>query len=598
MAAPASARPTSTASGRPTTWSRSSALPLASCATPPSWAARWPCRAACPSPRPPRPRQHAGEGAAAHRRPLRPRQRPLRLLPRRAHALFLRLLPAPRHQPRGGAAGEARAHLPRAAARARHPPARDRQRLGRAGDPRRPRARLPGDHDDDLPRAARAGDASGSRRPGSPTASRSCSEDYRDLRGSYDKLVSVEMIEAVGWRHFDEFFRRCDELLTPGGLMLLQAITIDDRLYEGEKGARSFANTHVFPGGCLPSRGPDLGSRRSRSPTCDRSGPTDITAHYPPTLAAWRRRFLDAWEQLASGRLRRALPPPLDFYLCSSEAGFRERRIGDVQAFFKARPGHRQRHAAHLRQGDGEPLLLLHGLGGSKEIWDPVMVPGHRARGDCRSICRGSGAPPLCPQARAERRQSRGGGLELLRGAGARASPRRRQLVGRLGGTGDGTRRLGRLGHRDLARRALAPSARPAPIRLAPLGAPPAPAVSVALRTRRGGSDARHLRGEAGADSRRHWAANWCWVGSTRRATRGRTGRCAATSSIRLGTPRYRSPLAWGDHDRVIGPPRPERRPPGAPFLVLPDVGHTPTWDDPELVAGVLLEGSALSTRA
>ncbi len=62
------------------------------------------------------------------------------------------------------------------------------------------------------------------------------------------------MIEAVGWRHFDEFFRRCDELLADDGLMLLQAITIDDGLYEIEKGARSFANTHVFPGGCLPSR--------------------------------------------------------------------------------------------------------------------------------------------------------------------------------------------------------------------------------------------------------------------------------------------------------------------------------------------------------
>ncbi len=79
-------------------------------------------------------------------------------------------------------------------------------------------------------------------------------EDYRDLRGRYDRLVSVEMIEAVGWQYFDEFFRRCDELLSPDGLMLLQAITIDDEIYEAEKAARSFANTHVFPGGCLPSK--------------------------------------------------------------------------------------------------------------------------------------------------------------------------------------------------------------------------------------------------------------------------------------------------------------------------------------------------------
>ena len=110
---------------------------------------------------------------------------------------------------------------------------------GGLGDPRRPRARLPGDDDDDLPRAARAGRAGGCARPASATGSRSCCEDYRDLRGTYDRLVSVEMIEAVGWQYFDDFFRRCDELLDPDGLMLLQAITIDDRpLRDREGGAQ------------------------------------------------------------------------------------------------------------------------------------------------------------------------------------------------------------------------------------------------------------------------------------------------------------------------------------------------------------------------
>ena len=60
-------------------------------------------------------------------------------------------------------------------------------------------------------------------------------EDYRDLRGRFDKLVSIEMIEAVGWQYFDVFFRRCAELLRPSGLMLLQAITVEDRAYELEK---------------------------------------------------------------------------------------------------------------------------------------------------------------------------------------------------------------------------------------------------------------------------------------------------------------------------------------------------------------------------
>jgi cyclopropane-fatty-acyl-phospholipid synthase len=161
-------------------------------------------------------------------------------------------------------------------------------------------------------------------------------EDYRDLEGHFDKLVSVEMIEAVGWRHFDEFFGRCDALLAPGGLMLLQAITIDDRLYEAEKGSRSFANTHVFPGGCLPSNG--LIDDCLRRVTSMRPVWTeDITAHYPPTLAAWRERFLAAWDQLRErgydDRFRRLWT----FYLSSSEAGFRERRIADVQTLFAKR---------------------------------------------------------------------------------------------------------------------------------------------------------------------------------------------------------------------------------------------------------------------
>ncbi len=161
--------------------------------------------------------------------------------------------------------------------------------------------------------------------------------DYRDLRGSYDKLVSVEMIEAVGWRHFDEFFRHCDALLAPGGLMLLQAITIDDHLYDAEKGARSFANTHVFPGGCLPSR--DLiASRLSRVTSMRQVWADDITAHYPPTLAAWRGRFLDAWERLRARGYDERFRRLWTFYLSSSEAGFRERRIGDLQALF-AKPG-------------------------------------------------------------------------------------------------------------------------------------------------------------------------------------------------------------------------------------------------------------------
>ena len=162
-------------------------------------------------------------------------------------------------------------------------------------------------------------------------------EDYRDLEGRYDRLVSVEMIEAVGWQYFDDFFRRCDELLTADGLMLLQAITIDDEIYEAEKGARSFANTHVFPGGCLPSK-EAIADCVARVTSMREVWLDDITAHYPPTLAAWRERFLGAWERLRPRGYDERFRRLWDFYLSSSEAGFRERRIGDVQALF-AKPG-------------------------------------------------------------------------------------------------------------------------------------------------------------------------------------------------------------------------------------------------------------------
>jgi len=158
-------------------------------------------------------------------------------------------------------------------------------------------------------------------------------QDYRDLEGRFDRLVSVEMIEAVGWQYFDDYFRRCDQLLSDDGLMLLQAITIDDRIYEFEKGAKSFANTHVFPGGCLPSQGMIAGCVE-RVTSMKQVWLDDITIHYPPTLVEWRQRFFDAWERLRARGYDERFRRLWDFYLSSSEAGFRERRIGDVQALF------------------------------------------------------------------------------------------------------------------------------------------------------------------------------------------------------------------------------------------------------------------------
>jgi cyclopropane-fatty-acyl-phospholipid synthase len=166
-------------------------------------------------------------------------------------------------------------------------------------------------------------------------------EDYRDLRGTYTKLVSLEMIEAVGWQYFDEFFRRCSELLEPDGLFFLQAIVIDDRLYEQEKASRSFSNTLIFPGGCLPSV--EVIQRSSASQT-DMSTVwlEDIGAHYARTLELWRERFIansDLAGELGYDEQFRRL---WTLWLAMSEAGFRERRLRDVQVLF-AKPQYSNR---------------------------------------------------------------------------------------------------------------------------------------------------------------------------------------------------------------------------------------------------------------
>jgi cyclopropane-fatty-acyl-phospholipid synthase len=154
--------------------------------------------------------------------------------------------------------------------------------------------------------------------------------DYRDLDGRYDKLVSIEMIEAVGWQYFDRFFERCSELLGPNGLFFLQAITVDDRAYEAEKSARSFATELIFPGGCLPSleviqrvlaRHTDL-----RTVWLD-----DISPSYALTLQHWRKRFVDARERLEELGYDEPFRRLWALWLAMSEAGFREARIRDLQ---------------------------------------------------------------------------------------------------------------------------------------------------------------------------------------------------------------------------------------------------------------------------
>jgi cyclopropane-fatty-acyl-phospholipid synthase len=156
-------------------------------------------------------------------------------------------------------------------------------------------------------------------------------DDYRDLRGSYDKLVSIEMIEAVGWRDFGTLFARCSDLLRPDGAMLLQAITIDDRAYEVEKASRSFMRTHIFPNGCLPSLEviARCVARRTDLRTVDLE---DLTPHYAETIRRWRANVEREADALAALGYDERFRRMWRMYLAYCEGGFAERRIGVVQA--------------------------------------------------------------------------------------------------------------------------------------------------------------------------------------------------------------------------------------------------------------------------
>ena len=165
-------------------------------------------------------------------------------------------------------------------------------------------------------------------------------EDYRELRGRYDKLVSIEMIEAVGHQYYDLFFSQCAKLLRHDGLMLLQAITIADQRYDAARRSVDFIQRHIFPGSTIPSVTAMLAST-TRATDMRLVHLEDIGPHYAATLRAWRENLLANLDAV------RALgyPEPFirmwEFYLCYCEGGFAERALGDVQMLL-ARPGNRR----------------------------------------------------------------------------------------------------------------------------------------------------------------------------------------------------------------------------------------------------------------
>ena len=155
-------------------------------------------------------------------------------------------------------------------------------------------------------------------------------EDYRDLTGRYDKLVSIEMIEAVGHHYFDDYFQRCGELLEPDGLMLLQAITICDWAYERARRSVDFIKRYIFPGSCIPSVAA-IGDSLARATDLRPVHVEDIGPHYARTLAAWRERFMGELSRVREMGFSETFIRMWEYYLCYCEAGFQERYISDVQ---------------------------------------------------------------------------------------------------------------------------------------------------------------------------------------------------------------------------------------------------------------------------
>jgi cyclopropane-fatty-acyl-phospholipid synthase len=157
--------------------------------------------------------------------------------------------------------------------------------------------------------------------------------DYRDLEGQFDKLVSVEMIEAVGLGFLDEYFRACSARLRPHGRMLLQGIVIADRLYEQARQSVDFIQKYIFPGGALPSLGA-IQASVARATDLQIVNLQDIGQDYARTLREWRGRFLLQLHAVRQLGYSEEFIRMWEYYLAYCEGGFLERAITDIQVVF------------------------------------------------------------------------------------------------------------------------------------------------------------------------------------------------------------------------------------------------------------------------
>jgi cyclopropane-fatty-acyl-phospholipid synthase len=166
-------------------------------------------------------------------------------------------------------------------------------------------------------------------------------KDYRDLDGSYDKLVSIEMIEAVGHEFYKQYFGACASLLKPGGLMLIQAITVPDQRYRYVRNSVDFIQRYIFPGGSLPGHEIIMSSIRKHT-DLQMVGMQEMGEDYARTLQVWRQRFLSRLDDVRALGFDDVFIRMWDYYLCYCQGAFEERVIGTSQFLF-AKPEWRQK---------------------------------------------------------------------------------------------------------------------------------------------------------------------------------------------------------------------------------------------------------------
>ncbi len=164
-------------------------------------------------------------------------------------------------------------------------------------------------------------------------------QDYRQLQGQYDKLVSIEMIEAVGHQYYDTYFSKVSQLLKPDGVALIQAITIADQRYDSAIRSEAFIQRYIFPGSNIPSNTAMLASM-TRSSDLRLVDLQDIGLHYATTLRHWRENFFANIEAVRKLGYSEVFIRMWDFYLSYCEGGFAECALGDVHLLL-AKPDYR-----------------------------------------------------------------------------------------------------------------------------------------------------------------------------------------------------------------------------------------------------------------